>query len=64
MESPTAGHKEDRLMGDTWLVLRLQVSPTVFKLEGNLSLVTAILIDGFGETCLGGSHATVTIEAH
>lgn len=42
----------------------VQRSPTVFKLEGNLSLVTATLIDGFGETYLGGSYAIVTIETH
>lgn len=67
-EKPTeglpAGHKVEQLKGNVWLVLRAQGIPTALKLERNLSLVTAIIIDGFGETYLGGSHAIVTIETH
>lgn len=44
--------------------MKVQGSPTVPKLERNLSLATAINIAGMGKTYLGGSCAIVTIETH
>lgn len=61
---PISWSQGSQLRGNTWLLMKVQGSPTVPKLERNLSLATAINIDGMGKTYLGGSYAIVTIETH
>lgn len=61
---PASWSQGRSVKGNTWLVLTVQGSPTVSKLERNLSWVTAIVIEGFGETCLGRSYAIVTTKTH